>query len=228
MGALALRPGDLREFDGQPCVRDVRLGEVLGYTDPKKVRAVIRRHNGELSDHGVLTQVGAKPIRGSRGGRPEVSYMLNEAQAVLVTMFSRTERAAEARRQIVSVFLTYRHGKLGVLSQFDSKPHDRLDDIVARLERLERAEALHPVRERTGFAMALAHIPLKKRHRYPAFWSDLEVRNRAVAWHRQMSVREAIERMDGELGRAPSKSALHRFWLWLDRETGRAIGRNDA
>lgn len=85
--------------------------------------------------------------------------------------------------------------------------------------------ALQPVRAQEGFALALAHLPLKKRHRYPAFWSDLEVRNRAVAWHRQMSVREAIERLQEEVGRAPSKSAMHRFWLWLDEQAGRGIGR---
>lgn len=112
MGALALQPADLRVFDGEVRVQDLRLGEVLGYGNPKKVRTVIRRHVDELLAHGVLTQSESKPLPGSAGGRPERSFMLNEAQAVLVAMFSRTDRAAEARRQIVQVFLAWRHGKL--------------------------------------------------------------------------------------------------------------------
>jgi len=56
------------------------------------------------------------------------------------------------------------------------------------------------------------------RHKPPAFWSDLEIRGRAIKWHRQMTVREALERMQGEIGRAPSKSALARFWQRLDSD----------
>lgn len=55
-------------------------------------------------------------------------------------------------------------------------------------------------------------------HKPPAFWSDLEVRGRAIKWHRQMTVREALERMQCEIGRAPSKSALARFWQRLDKD----------
>jgi hypothetical protein len=106
-----LIPTDLQEFGDEARVQDLRLGEVLGYADPKKVRKLIRSNQTELSSHGFLTQVGSK-MPGAGRGRPERHFMLNEAQAILVTMFSRTGRAAEARRQIVQVFLAWRHGKL--------------------------------------------------------------------------------------------------------------------
>lgn len=224
MGALALRPADLRDFDGEARVQDLRLGEVLGYGDPKKVRQIIRRNRGELFAHGVLAQSEAKPLPGSVGGRPERSFLLNEAQAVLITMFSRTERAAEARRQIVSVFLAYRRGNLTPAPAL-LPAHDPMEGLVRRMELLEQAVSLHSTRQSEAFPLALAHVPLKKRHRYPAFWSDLPLRAMVVSCHRQMSVREAIERMQAELGRAPSKSALARCWMWLDEVAGRAFHR---
>lgn len=52
--------------------------------------------------------------------------------------------------------------------------------------------------------------------RMPSFWSDVPLREMAVRTHRQMYLREAIALMQAELGRAPSKSALSRFWLALD------------
>jgi hypothetical protein len=41
-----------------------------------------------------------------------VEYYLNEAQALLVCMFSRTDQAAAVRKQIVEVFIAHRHGRL--------------------------------------------------------------------------------------------------------------------
>lgn len=104
-----LNPDDLRDFEGEVRISDARLAELLGYDRPRKIRDIIRRHLDELQVHGISPQVGAK-IDGR--GRPEKSFMLNEAQAILVTMFSRTQRAAEARRQIVQVFIAWRHGHL--------------------------------------------------------------------------------------------------------------------
>lgn len=241
MGALALRPADLREFEGEARVEDLRLGEVLGYENPKRVRDVIRRHRDELLRHGVLTQVASKPrastggrsgpvfatvakTPGKTGGRPERFFVLNEAQAVLVTMFSRTERAADVRTQIVQVFIAWRHGKLAPANE---PQRDPLADLVARMELLERTVALHPVRQAQDYPLVLAHLPTGKRHRYPNFWSDLPVREMAVRLHRQMTVIEAICAMQEALGRAPSKSALARFWSWLDHVGGRGFHRKE-
>jgi len=63
----------------------------------------------ELSRYGILRQVVAKT--GSRG-RPASSFHLNEDQAALVCMFSRTEKAADVRQEIIRVFRAYRDGHL--------------------------------------------------------------------------------------------------------------------
>lgn len=223
MGALALRPADLRDFDGEARVQDLRLGEVLGYGDPKAIRRVIRRNEAELLEHGILGQLDRK-IPGSGRGRAERFFMINEAQALLITMFSRTEKAAEARRQIITVFMAYRQDKLAPVEQATPR-HDPLADLATRMELLERAVSADPVRKNDHFALALAHVPTKKRHKYPAFWSDLPMRQMVVKLHRQMTGKEAIALMQQELGRAPSKSGLARCWQWLDEVSGRAFHR---
>lgn len=223
MGALALRPADLRDFDGEARVQDLRLGEVLGYGDPKAIRRVIRRNEAELLDHGILGQLDRK-IPGSGRGRAERFFMLNEAQALLVTMFSRTEKAADARRQIITVFMAYRQGKLAPVEQAAPR-RDAMADLVARMELLERAVGVNHARDDPQFALAIAHMPgSKAKRRYPDFWSDLPIRRALIAAHRQMSIPEIMVRLAEEHGRCPSKSAIHRFWMWLDEISGKRVG----
>ncbi|WP_146203799.1 hypothetical protein [Azospirillum sp. TSO5] len=45
-------------------------------------------------------------------GRPAKAFYLNEEQALLVAMFSRTEKAKEVRATLVRVFAAYRRGDL--------------------------------------------------------------------------------------------------------------------
>jgi hypothetical protein len=225
MGALALRPADLREFGGQPRVQDLRLAEVLGFERPRDIRKLIQRHFSRLEAHGEIcaTVAQIKPDQANpRGaGRRATEYHLNERQAYRICMWSDAPNADAVQEQMVEVFFAWRHGKLAPIEV----ARDPLSDVVARLELLERAAALHPVRDDARFAMALAHMPVKKSHHYPAFWSDLPLREMAIRTHRQMTGKQAIALMQSELGRAPSKSSLARFWLWLDGQTGRAVGR---
>lgn len=226
MGALALRPADLREFEGEARVHDLRLGEVLGYENPKKVRELVRRHRAEMLTHGVLTQSEAKPLRGSAGGRPERAFVLNEAQALLICMFSRTTRAAEVRGQIIQVFLAWRRGQL-----VEGDGWSRLERRIEQLERLLGSQAMAETPE---YAVAITYAPSVFRlyhddgrlrgQRYPNFWGDLEVRRAATALHRQVTIAQAVEQLNAEFGagRAPSRSALHRYWKQLDKTRGTA------
>jgi hypothetical protein len=226
MVALALQPTDLRPFEGEPRVHDLRLADVLGYQGAKEVRQTIRRHRDELLMHGVLAQSEAKPLRGSTGGRPERAFMLNEPQALLVCMFSRTERAAQVRNQIIQVFLAYRRGQL--------VEGDGWSRIERRIDQLERLMGMQASAETEEFAVAITYAPSVFRlhhpdgrlrgQRYPNFWGDLEVRRAATAIHRQMTIARAVSRLSAEFGpeRAPSKSALHRYWKQLDKARGTA------
>ncbi|MBX5165709.1 hypothetical protein [Rhizobium sp. NZLR11] len=51
----------------------------------------------ELTQHG---NIGAVPQKSAGRGRPGKAYYLNEAQALLVRMFSRTATAAKVRKAI--------------------------------------------------------------------------------------------------------------------------------
>ena len=82
------------EIDGEPRLRDLILGDRLGYENPTDVRQVIERNFDELETYGIFPQVEEKI--GGRG-RPRKSYWLNEPQSLLICMFSKTDMAAEVR-----------------------------------------------------------------------------------------------------------------------------------
>lgn len=57
------------------------------------------------------------------------------------------------------------------------------------------------------------------RHRRPSFWSDADVRRLLIAEHTFLTLDQARARLIELVGeeRAPSRSAIHRFWQLLDR-----------
>jgi hypothetical protein len=74
----------------------------------------------------------------------------------------------------------------------------------------------------------LAFLPANgTARRNPDFWNDLEVRRLALATHRQMTIEQArasiIEAVGAE--RCPSKSALARVWMRLDKALSTARAR---
>lgn len=101
---------DLKVLDDTPRVLDLRLAEALAYEQPIDIRKLIRRNQDELQKHGKVFATMAKTT--PNGGRPGEEFWLNEAQSILVSMFSRTEKAAEVRRQIIEVFMAWRRGHL--------------------------------------------------------------------------------------------------------------------
>jgi len=108
MTALSL--SDLRVFtSSEPRIHDLRLAAVLGMANPYKIRELIVSNNEELSEHGEVS-----PRRGetsSLGGRPGTEYWLNEPQALLICMFSRTPKAAAVRKALIDLFLAWRRGE---------------------------------------------------------------------------------------------------------------------
>ena len=111
MPCTALRLVDVAVIDDdEPRILDLRIAERLGFTEPRAIRKLIRRHKGELGRHGGLGQHVPNP--GPQGGRPSREYWLNEAQAILICMKSETPLAEDIRAEIVTVFQAYRHGRL--------------------------------------------------------------------------------------------------------------------
>ncbi|PKR57466.1 hypothetical protein [Thalassospira lohafexi] len=92
------------------CVR--RLGERLGFDRPRKIRDLVERNIEELKTYGSTPHRGAMITIGKGGQREVQEYWLNEEQALLICMFARTRRAAEVRKEVISVFTAWRRGSL--------------------------------------------------------------------------------------------------------------------
>lgn len=106
-----LTVSDLYVTEGEPRIHDIILAERLGMSRPRDIRAnLIRPNIDELVSFGGLRETDANPT--AKGGQPSKAYYLNEAQALLICMFSRTPAAADVRRQVIEVFMAWRTGKI--------------------------------------------------------------------------------------------------------------------
>lgn len=98
----------LATVNNEKRILDTDLAERLGMKVPRKVRQnIIEQNRAELEGLGELWME-----RIQTGGRPVHAFYLNEEQALLVCMFSRTERAAAVRKEIITVYGAYRRGHL--------------------------------------------------------------------------------------------------------------------
>lgn len=100
----------LVSINDEPCVLDTDLAVQLGMARLTNIRVVIEANRDELEAFGSLHSERANP--GHQGGRPTAAFYLNEEQALLVCMFSRTSTAKAVRAEIVRVFTAYRRGEL--------------------------------------------------------------------------------------------------------------------
>jgi hypothetical protein len=99
-----IEPGEL------PRVRDIRLGERLGMVDPQRqIRELVKNNEAELQRYGNLS---ARTTNSGQRGRPGTEYWLNEAQCILLVMKSNTDAAADARQEIIEVYMVWQHGEL--------------------------------------------------------------------------------------------------------------------
>lgn len=77
---------------------------------PRNIRVnLIEPNRAELETLGSLLELKANP--GAKGGRPATAYYLNEEQALLVCMFSRTANAQAVRKQVIDTFMSVRRGQ---------------------------------------------------------------------------------------------------------------------
>lgn len=221
MGALTL--SDLTPMAGEPCVQDLRVAEALGYDRTRKVRDLIERNRPELESYGPLA------VRyGKSRGQSFSEFFLSEGQALVICALARTDKAAAVRRQLIEVFLAWRHGELTAEAAGPDHTLRVLQRLEARLAALEatggrmvRIQSA-PAEAATALTHAVEVWSSQTRQTRPAFWSDVEVRGLVLATHRQMTLDEAHSLIVARCGaeRAPSRSAVHRFWKRLDRLRG--------
>ena len=78
--------------------------------NPRKIRQnLILPNLDELRTFGSLDASNPNP---GKPGRPAWVYHLNEDQALLLCMFSRTTKAAEVRKVVIDTFKAHREGHL--------------------------------------------------------------------------------------------------------------------
>ncbi len=102
---------DIDQSHDEPRIRDMRLAEALGFDRASNVRNLIKRNLAEIEAHGPLLQIEAMVSIGSGAKRPVPECWLNEPQALLICMFSRTPASAQVRRELIRVFMAYRRGE---------------------------------------------------------------------------------------------------------------------
>lgn len=216
----ALTRDDLSVIEGDARISDARLMEVLGHKHRKDLHELIRRNSSELGSYGEIITHGAAKFG---PGRPSITYLLNEQQALLLCMFSRTENSQDARRQIIEVFTAWRHGDAYSLAQKRHAP-DRFADHARRVSQVaDSVASLHgmvdPVRQ-------LTHLPIWSNGHRPPWWHNIPLRQFLTESHRQMTMQAAISEAERKFGKAdlPSVSGLNRYWMKLDEVFGPSKG----
>ena len=106
------------EIDDEPRVRDLLLGQRLGFSRPRAIRQIIERNSFELGGYGSLAT-----RRGKSRGQAFTEYFLNEGQSLLLCMFSKTEKATAVRKMLIDVFMEYRRARIE--KPVSVRPHKR-------------------------------------------------------------------------------------------------------
>jgi hypothetical protein len=94
----------------EPRLLDIRVAERLGFANPLMIRKLIKRNKEELESHGVLSTVEITQNNNGLGGAKATAFYLNEAQTILVCMFSKTQDAAAVRKEVISVYMAAKNG----------------------------------------------------------------------------------------------------------------------
>ena len=186
----------LTVIEGDARIADTHLQQVLGYARIADLHALIRKHEAELSVYGevfrrsagkppmgsvdsrsILCRSGKEPFGGSdevfrrsgkaRGGRPTLTYYVNEAQATLICMFSRTERAALARKIVIDVFTAWRRGELEGVAAPKSDPFAAMAGRAGHTMDHLQAIAAMPALARNA-----THLPIWPNGQRPRWWGD--------------------------------------------------------
>ena len=73
------------------------------------VKVIIYNHKKDFEDFGVLSFEMTKPLKGSKGGRPQKTYHLNEQQAtLLITYLDNTPEVNQFKKNLVHEFYRMR------------------------------------------------------------------------------------------------------------------------
>lgn len=214
---MAFSKKSLTILNGEARISDKRVAEALGYREIGSLHRVLVRNRVELASYGELYTTAEMPEKGT--GRPIINYLLTEEQAVLLCMFSRTKKAALARKKIIEVFTAWRRNQIAPPPQ--SMP--AREPIAVLHERRTAITGMVGTYSAATVPMELiSSLPIWPSGRRPYWWYDEEVRELLTRTHRQMIQKEALALCIDKYGakRSASKTGLNRYWIRLDRVFG--------
>lgn len=145
MNVIALHPDDLSLHNGEPRVKDLRLAQVLEFSNHYNIRQLIKRNEAEMQKHGQVFCTAQKNTQDPQGrGRPAMEYLLNEAQALVISMLARTPRAPEVRKMVIDVFMQWRRGQVQQKQKWETDPitGEAVPVITAKLQLVREARHL--------------------------------------------------------------------------------------
>lgn len=118
--------------DADPRIKDVLLGERLGYKRSRAIRQLIESNREELEAYGnIATRHGVVEI-GNGALKETTEFYLNEHQGLLICMFAKTEMAAAVRKALIEVFVAYRHAHHRPAPPILEKDVQTADDLKLR------------------------------------------------------------------------------------------------
>lgn len=129
--------------ENDPRIEDIKLGQLLQLGRPRDIRATIAANAGELCLYGEILSEQIKTS--ARGGRPGRCYYLNEPQALLICMWSNTDKAAAVRKMLIDVFMEYRRGKLEKpihVREHDRRTSTKVEDALRLKRNIDRLESV--------------------------------------------------------------------------------------
>ncbi|CAB4132121.1 Bacteriophage Mx8, p63, C-terminal [uncultured Caudovirales phage] len=102
-------------IDNKPVIRTGDVWKRFGYESHQALKWVISQRPERFERSGVLTQIKEKP-KSPKGGRPEISYLLNERQFLtLIQYVGNSEESMNFKDRITDEFFSMRE-KLATIS----------------------------------------------------------------------------------------------------------------
>ncbi|MEH6625727.1 MAG: Rha family transcriptional regulator [Motiliproteus sp.] len=137
----------------------------------KHTLKLIRCYQSQLETLGVMRFQNSKPLKGSKGGRPEAYALLNEDQCYLVlTLCTNTEQAVVLKLKLVKAFKELRES---LAAKVDYLPcyrecHDAVSQLV-RQSGSTTPEHIHHMNIEKMINRSLG-IPSGERKHLPPYW----------------------------------------------------------
>lgn len=136
-------------------VRSVDIWQGLGYAEHRLLIRVITKHAANLETYGLLHYIVHKPPKGSKGGRPEKTYLINEKQFSLLIMLTPAyEEAVKFKMMVNNEFWRMRE-KMEELAQYAKV---RQDGKVYRGKETDTIKAFIKLAKEQGASDGINHL----------------------------------------------------------------------